>query len=230
MATAGDLITAAVQKIGIDNPSPAQTASALISRNNLISLEGADFMPPYLVSETLTLTVGDAEYTIGPSGDLDTVRPIKIESCYLRNSANQDFPVRCMSGKDYSEIYTKNTEGIPNKIYFISEYPLAKIKFNYEPNEAYTAYFEFWKNFTEFATTATSVTLPNEYKEYLVYNLAVSVAEDWDRKVSQTLYARAKETKFVIECLNASNKPVPMSKFDIVTGVRRNIITDTEIY
>ena len=75
-------------------------------------------------------------------------------------------------------------------------------------------YLESLKNFTEFAATTTSVTLPPEYKEALVYNLAVSLGEDWDRVVSKTVYAQAMRTREVVNRLNAATRPAPIARFD----------------
>lgn len=214
MSTAGGIITAAFIKVGVTDPTTAQTASALISLNNMISLLGADMLPPVVTSETKTLTIADYEYTIGSGGDWDTVRPLKVISCYLRDSDGTDYPVTVMSSIDYNRISDKNASARPTGLYFLPEYPLAKIIFDAAPNYAYNAYFEFLKNFTEFATTATSVTLPEEYKEALVYNLAVSLGEDWDRVVGKTVYAQAMRTRDIIDHLNASNKPIPKARFD----------------
>ena len=96
---------------------------------------------------------------------------------------------------------------------------MAKIIFDARPTSAEDVYFEFLKNFTEFALTTTSVTLPPEYKEGLVYNLAVSLGEDWDRVVSKTIYAQAMRTREVIDRLNASNRKAPRAKFDFVAGI-----------
>lgn len=131
MATAADLITAAFQKVNIYDPTTAQTASALISLNNMIASWGAEFMFP------------------------DGHAP-------------------------------------------------------------------------EFVLTSSMMVLSAEYREALVYNLAVSVAEDWDRIVPKTVYMRAKETKEIIDVLNASvRRPglltvdallIPPQYYDITTG------------
>jgi len=73
----------------------------------------------------------------------------------LRDSDNKDYPVDVMAGSDYNAQHDKMLEMRPTKVYLLTEYPLAKIKFNYEPDTTYTAYFEFLKNFTEFSTTAS---------------------------------------------------------------------------
>jgi hypothetical protein len=213
MATAADIITAAFIKIGVEAPTTAQTASALISLNNMMSLLGADKFAPVVVSEGFSLEASDPGYTIGPGGQWDTVRPQGVISCFLRGSNGEDYPIRVMSGRTYNNMPNKYFPGQPTELYFLPEYPLAKIIFNTNPESSIDAYFEFEKSFVEFATTATSVTLPPEYKEALVYNLAVSLGEDWDRVVSKTLYAQSIRTREIIERLNASARVVPKARF-----------------
>ncbi len=233
--TAANLITAAFSKIGIASPSAAQNASALISLNTLVSFFGASFMFPFLVRESKTLTVGDGEYTIGVGGNLNTVRPIGLENCYLRDSDNYDYPLKVLSPSDYAKRPNKTLTSKPQRVYFIPEYPLAKIIFDYLPDYAYTAYFDFRKNLTEFAlssTTMESTLLPEEYRAFLTYNLAISLAEDWDRTPSKTLYAMAQQTKETIETLIASTKPAPVARFDVTKSEEAgtySIITDDVI-
>jgi hypothetical protein len=226
MATASDIITAALNKVGVYVPTTAQQATALQSLNNMISSWGADLIQPYQTRESFSLTVGTASYTIGTGGTFSATRPMRIESCFLRNSDGYDFPVDIMSKKDYDAISSKSFSARPEKVILLTEYPLAYIIFDNAPDVAYTAYFDFTKQFTEFSTVSDSVSLPSEYKEALVYNLAISCAEDWDRKVSQTVLLRARETKVMILALNASNQPCPIASFDIRTGSRYNINID----
>ena len=214
MATAGELITAAFIKIGIGSPTAAQTASALISLNDMVSSWGGENLIYAVTSEGFTVTAADAEYTIGSGGDWDTVRPNRIISAFLRNSDNYDWPLRPMSSKDYNRLSNKSFDARPNMFYFLPEYPLAKIIFNCSPDDGYSFYAEYIKTFTEFALTTTAVTLPPEYKEALVYNLAISLGEDWDRTVSKTVIANAIRTKQILDALIASQKIPPLARFD----------------
>ena len=214
MATAADLITAAFIKVGVDSPVAAQTASALISLNNMISLLGADMLQGVVVTESFSVVAADAEYTIGSGGQWDTVRPMAVKSCFLRNDDDYDTPVKILSSQEYINLSNKAFSARPTGLYFLPEYPLAKIIFNTSPNAGYDAYFEFVKNFTEFALTSTSVALPPEYKEALVYNLAVSLAEDWDRVVPKSVYEKAMMTREIIDHLNATTKRPPLLRFD----------------
>lgn len=214
MATAGDIITASFLKIGIGVPTTAQTSSALISLNNMINFLGVEMVPPYVTSESFALVASDSEYTIGSGGQWDTVRPVKVLRCFLRDDSNYDYPVSVMGSLDRAIMSNKAYSARPSQLYYLSEYPLAKIIFNTLPDAAYDAYFEFWKSFTEFAATTTAVDLPPEYREALVYNLAVSLGEDWDRIVSKTVFAQAMRTREVIDRLNAAARTVPKARFD----------------
>lgn len=229
MTTAANIITATFQKIGIDNPTVAQTASALISLNNMISSWGVELLTNVVVRESKALTAGTASYTIGAGGDFNTIRPIKIDTAYLSDTENYDWPLQVINAKEHNDIYYKSIVGRPRKIYFIPEYPLAKIIFDCEPDVTYTLYVEFIKNFTEFAATTTNIDLPNEYKEALIYNLAISLAEDWDRNLSKTILLKAMMLKENIGWLNAITRPVPESKFELLDGgLNLDITTDIQ--
>ena len=213
--TAATIISASFDKIGIATPTTAQNTSALTSLNNMISLMGADFLPPYVTRYSHALTIADAEYTIGSGGNFDTTRPLKIESAFLRDSSSYDHPLKIISSHDYNSIFSKSMTSAPEYLYYQPEYTIGKIILDSAPEQAYDLHLDMWVNFTEFAALSTSFALPNEYKAFFVYNLAVSLAEDWDRNVSKTLYAMAQESKNIIERLNASVKPTPIARFDI---------------
>ena len=228
--TAGTLLTEAFMIAGIDSPTTTQTTSALNSLNSMVSFMGAESLAHAVVSQSHTLTINDAEYTIGSGGDIDTVRPSSVKNCYLRDADGIDHYVRVLNGKRYNQIADKDYVACPNYLYFLPEYPLAKIIFNSAPDYAYTAYFEFEKPVTEFSTTATALSMPPEYREFIVYNMAVKIAEKWDRILQQSVYTHAQYTKDVISTLLASLAPPSESKFDLISGgFKRDILTDSII-
>ena len=226
MATGADIISAAFTKIGIATPTAAQNTAALSTLNNLITLQGADFMPPYLTKYSKALTIGDYEYTIGSTatpGNFITTRPIKINSCFLRDAEGYDYSLKIISAEEYNAIRQKSLSGIPTSLYYSSEYPLGKLYFDYAPTVAYDAYLDMWVNLTEIATSGTTVSLPDEYKSFLIFNLAIGLAEDWNRQPSKTLYSMAEESKRIVENLNAANRKAPKARFDIPVMARGTI-------
>jgi hypothetical protein len=233
MADAQEIITAAFNKIQVTAVTTAQTADALINLNNMVSMLGADGLMYAVSTESFTATVADPEYTIGSGADWDTARPINVISCYLRDSENYDWPIKVMAGKDYTRLSNKSWSARPSQLYFLPEYPVAKIIFDAAPDYAYTVVLELQKNFTEFALTTTTVTLPNEYKEALVYNLAVSLGEDWGRTIPNTVIVKAEQYKEIIASLIASQRKIPRAKFDFGgfrgAGGDYSVVTDDTI-
>jgi len=227
MASAGDIINAAYRKIGIANAEIDEQNNALEALNDLLGIWGAEYLFPYVVRESFALTSADT-YTIGSGGTLNTVRPIKISSLYLRDSNNNDYPIKIMSAKKYNDMTIKGQSGRPTRVYLIPEYPLAKIIFNYAPDTAYTAYFDFIKNFTEASSTLTTISLPNEYKAFLKYNLAIVLAEDKKIILPPTVYQLAAQYKDIIDRLNASVKVTPTAIFDM--NIRRDYLIETDDY
>ena len=225
MTTANDIISAAFRRIGV-SPTTTQTANALISLNNMISLWGADFMVPSVTLESSTLTTATAEYTVGPSKDIDTTRPSKLVGCYLRDSDGYDHPVEVLSREDYNKVYDKDVSGLPEGVYFEPTETYITLYFDRVPDEAYTAYLTFWKNFTEFTATSATFSQPNEYKKPMIENLAVNLDEVFDRDVPQTLWLQAEDSYMKLKKLNSTTRLVPKSKFDLA-GTGWNITTDS---
>jgi len=226
MATANTITDAAYKKCGILSPDDTQDADALEALNNMVSAWGLEHLSPYKTRENFPLVSGTAEYTIGDGGDFDTVRPIRILNCYLTDSSGYSYPVGIsLSAKDYNRINLKTAESRPTKLYFLTEYPLAKIIFNYEADAVYTAYFEFEKQITEFAALTTTVTLPNEYKEALIYNLAVKLAEDDSIQLPPSVTEAAGALKFLISRMLDVNRSTPISRFEMNGYSSLNITT-----
>jgi len=228
MTILSEIIYPAFRKIGLKTAdlTSDQVANALIAFNNMISSWGADFLTTSVISESFALTSGTAEYSIGSGGDFDTIRPMKVVSCFLRDSDGYDSPVNVMGSRDYSPIVDKDASGRPTALYFVPTLTMATITFDYAPDAAYTAYFEFWKNFTEYTTTSSPVAYPNEYKQPMILNLAINLDELWDRTVPNTLFIQAQNAYDLVKRLNASTRRVSKTKFDIPGQGRYNINTD----
>jgi hypothetical protein len=226
MAIAQDIIDAAYRKIGLKDPSVTDRTTALTMLNNMISAWGLHFLLPCLTRESFDLVIGQAEYTIGSGGDFDTVRPLSLNNIYLVNSDDYSFSVDVYGTKDYGRVRNKTLRGRPTKVYFIPEYSLAKLIFDKETDVVYTAYFEFNKNFTELAAVGTTIDLPSEYREAMIYNLAIRLAEDESIMLPQSVLQTAATTLVDISWHNALNRKPGKTKLDLASGSDYNIIID----
>lgn len=219
MATGQVIITAACRKIGIPSPSAGTSAIGLESMNNMLSSWSAEgLMIPCTTTEGLTLVVGKASYTILPTtGDFSTIRPIRIINAYIRDSSGEDHPVDVtMTKQEYDDISIKGADARPSRLYYDPQYTAGagKIYFDTEPTVAETLYLVSEKPLLEIATLVTDVVLHDMYKEALVYNLAVRMADDIEKVVSPQIISTAITSKNTIENLNAVDKLMNVVKID----------------
>jgi len=198
----------------------------------------------YDVNETFTLTSGTGTYTIGPivyAGNFYTTRPIKITSAFVRDSTTAtapiDFPLEIISNTDYREIALKSQAGgyprflnyVPmlENIYIESSVYGGQINLWPIPNgSALTLGLSQTKQFANFSSLTTTVTLPPGYKSALVYNLAVELAPRFNFEPSMLILKNAMDTKANVKRMNGdpvrSKIDYPSSggnSFDIYAGM-----------
>lgn len=224
--TAQNICDRAYRKIGIISPTMVESAVAFESLNDMISLWGTMFLVPYLVRESFDLVVGTRNYTIGGGGDFDTIRPVKITNITLRDSDKYNYSTVFISGKEWDAIRYKESSGRPTKVYYKPEYPLGIIRFNKKPSAADKVYMCSWKNFTEFATITTEVSLPNEYKDAMIYNLTVRLSEDNSIELPRSVGRHAALSLVLLGRLLASNRRVPNALFEFADGSTYDIEND----
>ncbi len=207
--TALQVITASYRKVGKINPTTQEKADGLEDLQNMLSSWSAEgLMVPNNVTETLTLTTGQAIYTIGEDGtpDFDTVRPVRLISAFFRIS-NIDYPIDVnMSNEEYSRVSAKNLELIPSRIYYDPQYPNAKLKFDYEAQSALSMHLTSEKILTNPTATTTTFSIPLEYNEAMVYNLAIRLTPDNNTKIHPAVVVIADRSMQTIENLNANER------------------------
>lgn len=216
---------------GEDPTGTDEETDALSVLNSMIASWSAEkLLVPFLVTDTLTLTASDEEYTFGTGGDINSARPKRIEYAYVRDSGGNDFDVEVIHVSKYSEIRLKSLTGRPYQIYFIAEYPLARIKLYYVPDKVETLYLESWKPLSSISAAGDTISLPGEYQMALEYNLAVAIAPEYTQELPLSVYSEAKKTKRIVKRLNDS--PVPDRKTDSALALmnqnfyRPNILND----
>jgi len=206
MATAEVIVKAAIRKIGERNPTNAELADGLEKLNDLLSSLSAEKLMTHVnTRETHTLTASTAEYTWGSGGDITTTRPIKIFNVFLRDSSGNDYPVNVITEEVYDERSLKTTEGRPDRLYFATEYPLAKIFLYPTPNAAETLHFSTWKALSELSGISSSVSLPNEYKLPLANMLLLELAGDYGYEPSPNDHRNAETSKDRLRQVNMKN-------------------------
>jgi hypothetical protein len=152
-----------------------------------------------LRDETLTLT-GAASYTIGAGGALNTTRPVKIESAYVRLSDN-DYHAKLASAEAWYRLAAKTTTGsVAEWLYYEPSYPLGTLYLYPQPT---TGVLHLVTRVPLAAYAASdSLALPPGYQDAITYHLALRLAPEYSRPVTPELAALARAAKDNIKSVN----------------------------
>jgi hypothetical protein len=217
--TVQQLIRQSLIDIGVQDRTetldPTDLADGIFVLNSLLNRWSSERYGIYeIILEDFTLTADDEEYTIGPTGDLVTVRPTKILTSWV-TSNNIDFRVEIISREEYARRADKrNPKGVPYQLYYEPNYPDGTIKIFLVPATNYTLHLESWKPLAQFTSGSDEVAMPPEYQDAIRWNLAVDLAPGYSVEPSQIVVARADEGLRIMKKLHA--QPVPSAQTDML--------------
>lgn len=233
--TGRDLIRRALMLIGVlaegENPSAPQQSDGLESLNDLLdswSTEG--LIIPHVVREEFSLVPGQASYTMGPGGDFDTAKPIRIEKAGLLlvgPGEPSELPVDILNLDQWACIGMKSQQSdIPTKLYEESTHPVTTLFPWPVPRTAHKLVLYSQKALSRITNPNAEIVLPEGYARALRYNLAIEVCSEYGRSMSPEALLIAGSSKEVIKRKNI--KPVYMTsdavglasrgRFNILTG------------
>jgi hypothetical protein len=233
--TGRDLVSASLRLIGAlaptESPAAAEATDGLAALNRMIDSWSTEslLIYAYTAETALTLTPGDATYTMGASGDI-TTRPMSIEKAVIRDdsvSPALDFPVQLLSLEEYAALSAKTTQTTyPYALYDDGGYPQRTLTLYPVPSAAKKLVLFTLRPLTTITTLDTSISLPPGYEEALVYNGAIRLAPSYGKATPAEVAAIASESKANIK--RANYKPrylriegIPADSrgtFDIMTG------------
>jgi hypothetical protein len=216
MTTATNLIVSALRKISSNRPGAGidgnEAIAALDALNFMLQSWSDDgLLVPFRTIESFSLVVGQASYTIGTGGNFSTTRPDIINDIWYRDANNIDVMLKEITRKQYDEFPLKTQQGIPCYYFYDTQYPLAKLYIYPTADTANTLYIDSEKPFTALTSTASTINLPGQYNEAIIYNLAVRLAPEYGYPLTDDVRALAMQTLSGIRSLNAKTQ---VSDFD----------------
>lgn len=211
MSTVRDLIHSAARLINVVaaseqlNDADAQIFESAL--NQLLSSWSNNRLLIYgIQQQVLTLTPGAISFTIGPGGDLNTVRPMAIEQLYARTgvgSGQLDMPMQPLTDAQYAGISVKNTASTyPFAYYDDRAFPLRTVTLFPVPGSSQVVCW-LRQPLLIYDSLDDEIELPPGYERAIRYNLAVEVAPEFGKEVPDIVATIGGFAKAELERLNS---------------------------
>lgn len=228
MATVQTIIDRALRLNGVlgagRTANANDTADCLIALNAMLESWRLERLMVYAMStESLSLVAGTSSYTIGPSGDLNITRPIKIEDAYQRLDGI-DFPVEIIPPERWNMIVDKTTDSdVVEMAYYNPTLETGNLQVWPVPTSAVTLYLMVREPISSFSAATDTVSLPPGYERALAYNLGFEISPEYGNGFSQAALEIARKSKAVIKKVNIPSSEVYPEIGRLFTTARSNI-------
>lgn len=186
--TPADVIALALKTANITGvgqaPAPEDISDAFNHLNMMLAQwQRKRYFVYQLVTHSLQAT-GQTSYSVGPGGDFNMARPAIVNSAYFRQLSSTpqpiDFPLQMLrSQEDYNRISLKNLQSFPRYAFYDPGTPLGTLYVWPVPTSIYTIFISTIQQLQQFATPGDVITLPAEYLDAMMWNLAVRLSVAW---------------------------------------------------
>lgn len=193
----------------VNDIGEGETATAEDAANTLEALNGMidswrneRLMIPVLSDDTIHMSPGTQDYTIGATGGTVSTRPIHIVSAYCR-MAGIDYPVDVIPEESWAMIGQKSVAGnIVSAMRYRATLPDGTISVWPIPSAAAELGVISEGVLDKFVGLASQVYLQPGMKRALEWNLAIEIAPEFDFDPSKVVIAMANESKRAIKRTN----------------------------
>jgi hypothetical protein len=203
--------------------SPSELVDGLFVLNAMLDSWVTDELNAYCtLTQSFEFGVVQDSYSIGPGGDFDTGRPVKLldPAVYLvmTNPAQPlHLPLKIINTTQFEEIALPLTAStIPQRLYYNPTYPLGTLKlWPVVVNTTDKLLLSAWQPIAGNLTDQDAVfSVPPGYLDAVRYQLAVRLAMEWDKPLKPGVEKLAIEALAKIQRLNA-----PTPQMDVNGGV-----------
>jgi hypothetical protein len=223
--TVREIISSSLLKINAIQPGEIPTDGDLdISLESLMGLVDSwsnERLMIYTINPYyFEATAGKQIYTMGPGGDWNTPRPMAIQQAYLRlnaqvNNTNPvtfsfpsdvaDLPIAMANDAQWASIAVKQLSAVfPTIMYDDGNYPLRNIYLYPIPNQHQVVALWLWEPLDNFISLDETIEFPPGYERAIIYNLAMELAPEFGKVLSEEVIGTATDSKMAIAAINSS--------------------------
>lgn len=135
-----------------------------------------------ILEQSAPLVPGQQSYTIGPGGNFDMVRPLRIldgpGTAYVQDFNGNNYSMSVVP-RDQWNLYGNRSiliqSDFPDTMFYDPQYPLGVINVLPVPTINYTMFWDSYAQLADFEALTTPFSFPPGYKRAIVTNLAVAL-------------------------------------------------------
>lgn len=242
MATALDIITDSLNKLGVYSPgdtiTDADAQRALSVFNDMLDSWSNESLSCYQGIETsVPLAVGQTSYTVGIGGQINIIRPLRIRmgagAAYSQDTNGNNYYCEVVNRPKWNLINNRGstiTSNVPTTAFYDPSFPLATLNLYPTPNVGgFTFFFDSDLQLISSLSLSTTLSLPQGYKKALQDNLALEIQPYFsDAPLNEMMVRAAKKSKGNIKRTNMKVQEVVYDP-ELYSGSSStyNIYTDT---
>ena len=178
---------ALTNSVGVDQTLTADEVTDCIRQlNDLIDDWSTQNLAVFgQANQTFNTVAGQSVYTIGPSGDWDTTRPVRINAPAYSSINGVTFPCVPMTQGEYNLIAVKaQTQDYPDRYLYVNDVPLGIVTLWPVPSAVTPVTLSIDRVLLNVASGASLLVFPPGYNRAFVYNLGISLASLFGKKAS----------------------------------------------
>lgn len=193
-------------------PTDAEIQVGIKALNVMVDSWSNDRLMIYKIQPYYFTTVGGKQtYTLGPGGDWNITRPMRIQEAYVNLTSNQggglqttSLPITLANDNQWASIVTKYVQTqIPNIMYDNGNYPTRTIYLYPVPTGTIDIVLWLWQPLLDYANIDEQIVLPRGYVRAIRFNLACELAPEYGREASPIVKQTASDTKMALATINS---------------------------
>jgi hypothetical protein len=215
--TAGVLVRSSMRLIGAiatgETPTADEMNDGLSSLNDLLENLSTQSLAVYhSATQTFATVATQAVYTIGPGGNWNTVRPVRINDDPACTFNGVDFPVKLIGQDEYNAIGLKTQQQpIVEKLLYVNDNPLGIITLWPVPSGIVNITLDIDRVLTAVTDATTAMILPPGYLLMMRYMLGILIAPDYGIPITPEISGIASKA---LADVKRANKVKRRSTFD----------------
>lgn len=201
-----------------ESPNSEQLVSGMRKLTDLINLWQTQSLKLWLNTDvTVTLVAGRGTYLLGPSGDVNIVKPLRVLEAYVKSASGIRRPLTPLAWADYVRLSQVNQTGQINSYFVDKQQSLLSVLFWPVPDAvaaAGTVHLVVQSQVINFIALNETINFPIEWRIALRWGLADEICTGQPQAIMDRCQQRATTYRAALEDWDVEDAPTRFAVSD----------------